>query len=77
VPRSVWTQIAGRRIRIFTRRRTQSISICNAANRAGRYERRFYFAHARRVTPIDLAQFTDIESLIKWLERKSYLQAAA
>lgn len=76
MPRSVWAQIAGRRVRVFTRT-VQSINLCDATNVAGKYERRFYFSGGRRITATDLARFRDIPSLVAWLEWRSYREASA
>ncbi len=76
MPRSEWTQIAGRRVRVFTRT-IQSVNLCDATNRNGKYERRFYFSATRRITAADLAQFSDIASAVAWLERRTYREAAA
>jgi hypothetical protein len=75
MPRSIWTEVAGRRVRIFTLI-TQSANVCTQDNRSGRYERRFYFSGPRRVTAAKLARFTDIASLVRWLEKQSYREAS-
>jgi hypothetical protein len=76
MPRSAWTQVAGRRVRVFTRT-IQSVNLCDATNCNGKYERRFYFSGSRRITAADLVRFTDLASLVRWLERRSYREASA
>lgn len=73
--RGCWAIVAGRKVRLYMVDPVsglQSVRICTARNKPGVYLPGYYFGKPFRVTKDRIERFSDLNNLVRFLEKRHY-----